>query len=67
MKDIMNTVTMKKQMVLTSVKVDQDRFNDFKVECVRDKFTLTNLVNKCMDLYLNDENFRNAILNYKEG
>ena len=63
----MNTVTKKKQMVLTSVKVDQDRFNDFKVECVRDKFTLTNLVNKCMDLYLNDENFRNAILNYKEG
>jgi len=54
-------------MVLTSVKVDQDRFNDFKVECVRDKFTLTNLVNKCMDLYLNDESFRNAILNYKEG
>ena len=67
MKDIMNTVTKKKQMVLTSVKVDQDRFNDFKVECVRDKFTLTNLVNKCMDLYLNDESFRNAILNYKEG
>ena len=63
----MNTVTKKKQMVLTSVKVDQDRFNDFKVECVRDKFTLTNLVNKCMDLYLNDESFRNAILNYKEG
>jgi hypothetical protein len=63
----MSTVTKKKQMVLTSVKVDQDRFNDFKVECVRDKFTLTNLVNKCMDLYLNDESFRNAILNYKEG
>ena len=63
----MSTVTKKKQMVLTSVKVDQDRFNDFKVECVRDKFTLTNLVNKCMDLYLNDESFKNAILNYKEG
>jgi hypothetical protein len=63
----MSTVTKKKQMVLTSVKVDQDKFNDFKVECVRDKFTLTNLVNKCMDLYLNDESFRNAILNYKEG
>jgi hypothetical protein len=63
----MSTVTKKKQTVLTSVKVDQDRFNDFKVECVRDKFTLTNLVNKCMDLYLNDESFRNAILNYKEG
>lgn len=62
----MAPVTNKKQMVLTSVKVDQDRFNDFKVECVRDKFTLTQLVNKCMDLYLNDESFRKAILNYKE-
>ena len=65
--DVMSTVTNKKQTVLTSVKVDQDRFNDFKVECVRDKFTLTQLVNKCMDLYLNDEDFRKAILNYKEG
>ena len=63
----MSTVTKKKQTVLTSVKVDQDKFNDFKVECVRDKFTLTNLVNKCMDLYLNDEDFRKAILNYKES
>lgn len=63
----MSTVTNKKQTVLTSVKVDQDKFNDFKVECVRDKFTLTQLVNKCMDLYLNDEDFRKAILNYKEG
>lgn len=63
----MAPVTNRKQMVLTSVKVDQDKFNDFKVECVRDKFTLTQLVNKCMDLYLNDESFRQAILNYKEG
>jgi hypothetical protein len=36
----MTKVTDKK-MVLTSVKVEQDRFNDFKVECVRDRFTLT--------------------------
>ena len=63
----MSTVTKKKPTVLTSVKVDSDKFNDFKVECVRDKFTLTQLVNKCMDLYLNDESFKNAILNYKEG
>jgi hypothetical protein len=59
-------ITPKKQMVLTSVKVDEDRFNDFKVECIRDRFSLTNLVNRCMDLYLNDEDFKRAILNYKE-
>jgi hypothetical protein len=61
----MTKVTDKK-MVLTSVKVEQDRFNDFKVECVRDRFTLTNLVNRCMDLYLNDQDFRRAILNHQE-
>ena len=44
----------KKKTVLTSVKVQEDRFNDFKVECIRDKFSLTKLVNRCMDIYLND-------------
>jgi len=60
------TKVTEKKMVLTSVKVEQDRFNDFKVECVRDRFTLTNLVNRCMDLYLNDQDFRRAILNHQE-
>ena len=66
-KDItMTHITPKKKMVLTSVKVDEDRFSDFKVECIRDRFSLTNLVNRCMDLYLNDEDFKRAILNHKE-
>jgi hypothetical protein len=55
-----------KTMVLTSVKVEQDQFNDFKVECVRDRFTLHNLVNKCIHLYLNDKDFRKAIIDYQE-
>ena len=54
-------------MVLTSVKVEQERFNDFKIECVRDRFTLHNLVNKCIHLYLNDKDFRKAIINYQEN
>jgi hypothetical protein len=56
----------KKKTVLTSVKVEETRFSSFKVQCVRDKFTLTNLVNRCMDLYLNDEDFRRAIINHQE-
>lgn len=55
----------KEKMILTSVKVEETRFNDFKVECVRDKFTLTALVNKCMDLYLQDVDFRRAILKHE--
>ena len=56
----------KQTMVLTSVKVDEGHFAQFKVECVRDKFTLHNLVNKCMKLYLTDESFRKAIIKYQE-
>jgi len=56
----------KQKTVLTSVKVGQDRFNDFKVECIRDKFSLTKLVKRCMDMYLNDEKFRDFILKHQE-
>jgi len=49
---------------LTSVKVDKDLFDEFKVECVRRKFSLNKLVNRAMDLYLKDENFRKQVTNY---
>jgi len=58
------TKVTKQPTVLTSVKVDQSSFAQFKVECVRDQFTLTQLVNKCMKLYLTDETFRKAIIKY---
>lgn len=57
---------IKEKMVLTSVKVEEGQFAQFKVECVRDRFTLTSLVNKCMKLYLSDEDFRKAIIKYEE-
>jgi len=57
---------IKEKMVLTSVKVEEGSFAQFKVECVRDKFTLHNLVNKCMRLYLSDEDFRKAIIKYEQ-
>jgi len=37
---------------LTSVKVDKDLFDDFKIESIRKKFNLQKLVNRAMDLYL---------------
>ena len=57
---------IKQSMVLTSVKVEEGQFAQFKVECVRDRFTLTGLVNKCMKLYINDEDFRKAIIKYEQ-
>lgn len=49
---------------LTSVKVDKDLFDSFKIECVKKKYSLNKLVNRAMDLYLNDENFRKQVTNH---
>ena len=49
---------MENKEQLTSVKVDKDLFDTFKLECVKRKFSLNKLVNRAMDLYLKDENFR---------
>lgn len=48
---------------LTSVKVDQDLFQEFKEECVKYKFTLQKLVDRSIFLYLTDEGFRNRLHN----
>jgi hypothetical protein len=55
---------MENKDILTSVKVDKDLFETFKIECVKRKFSLNKLVNRTMDLYLNDENFRKQVSNY---
>ena len=49
---------------LTSVKVDKDLFDNFKVECVRRKFSLNKLVNRAIDLYLTNDDFRKQLTNY---
>ena len=51
--------------ILTSVKVDSELFDTFKIECVRRKFSLNKLVNRAMDLYIQDENFRKQVTNHK--
>jgi hypothetical protein len=51
---------------LTSVKVEKDLFNTFKVECVKRKFSLNKLVNRAMDLYIQDEEFRKKITNHNK-
>ena len=52
-----------KEMTLTSVKVKTDLFNDFKVECVRRKFSFQKLADRSIFLYLTDEDFRKKITN----
>jgi len=48
---------------LTSVKVEQELFQEFKEECVRYKFTLQKLVDRAIFLYLTDESFKQKLHN----
>ena len=53
----------KKQMTLTSVKVKSDLFENFKIECVKRKFSFQKLADRSLFLYLTDEGFRKQITN----
>jgi hypothetical protein len=53
----------KNPMTLTSVKVQSDLFENFKIECVRRKFSFQKLADRSLFLYLTDENFRKQITN----
>ena len=53
----------KAKMTLTSVKVQSNLFDDFKVECVRRKFSFQKLADRSIFLYLTDEDFRKKINN----
>ena len=53
----------KRDMTLTSVKLQSDLFEDFKVECVRRKFSFQKLADRSLYLYLTDEDFRKKITN----
>ena len=50
---------------LTSVKIDEDLFNDFKVEYIKRKFSFQKLSERAIDLYMKDEEFRKKVNNHK--
>ena len=54
----------KKDMTLTSVKIQSELFDEFKVSCVRYKFSLQKLADRAIHLYLTDDNFRKTIHNH---
>jgi hypothetical protein len=51
------------KMQLTSVKVPEDLFEEFKIACVKYKFSVQKLTERCMFLYLTNEEFRQNIHN----
>ena len=51
----------KKDMTLTSVKIQSELFEDFRVECVKRKFSFQKLADRSIHLYLTNEEFRKMI------
>ena len=51
----------KKQMTLTSVKVKTDNFENFKIDCVKRKFSFQKLADRSIYLYLTDDEFRRKL------
>ena len=57
-------MAVKKDMTLTSVKVKSDLFENFKIECVKRKFSFQKLADRAIHLYLTDDDFRKQINNH---
>ena len=53
----------KTNMQLTSVKIPEDLFEQFKISCVRYKFSIQKLTERAMFLYLTSDEFRKQMHN----
>ena len=51
------------KMQLTSVKIPEDLFEQFKIACVKYKFSVQKLTERSMYLYLTNEEYRKNIHN----
>ena len=51
---------------LTSVKIVNHLFEDFKVSSIRHKFNLQKLTNRALHLYLTNDEFRKQIHNHTD-
>mgnify|MGYP000185694964 FL=1 len=51
---------------LTSVRVEQELFEDFKIECVRYKFSFQKLADRAIFFYLTDDKFRERVHNLND-
>jgi|TARA_Y100000310_G_scaffold264278_1_gene274900 hypothetical protein len=57
---------MKSETKLTSVKIISNLYKKFKGVALNEEFTLQKLVNRSMDKYLKDEEYKESIVEYNE-
>lgn len=55
---------MKIEKKLTSVNVLDDVYKKFKISSIQNSTNFQKVVNRCLDLYNKDEEFRNKINNH---
>ena len=53
----------KKGDILTTVRLQDELFESFKVEAAKNKITMRNLLERAMFLYLTDEEYKKRINN----
>ena len=59
-------IIMISETKLTSVKIIADLYKKFKVVALNEEFTLQKLVNRSMDKYLTDDEYKKSIVEYDE-
>jgi hypothetical protein len=55
---------MSKDKKLTSVKINSELWDEFKIECIKRKFSFQKLSERAIDLYMSDDEFRRTITNH---
>ena len=56
----------KKDLTLTSVKIKSDLWDEFRVECLKRKFSFQKLADRTIHKYLTDPDFRRDIHNHTD-
>ena len=56
-----------KEEKLTSVKIIDELYRKFKAESIRDDFSLQKLVNRSLDMFVYDEEFKKKVLEYQNS
>jgi len=49
---------------LTSVKIDEQLWDNFKIECIKRKFSFQKLSERAIDLFMKDDEFRRKVTNH---
>jgi hypothetical protein len=57
---------MRGETKLTSVKIISDLYKKFRGVALNEEFTLQKLVNRSMDKYLKDEEYKKSIVEYDD-